>query len=196
MIRKVTRYPYNHVSVSLEGDLAHVYSFARHYKDTPLHGGFVRETRLRFYDRKGQAKIMVCAIPVSSEQYSRAEEFIATISANTDKYLYNIISAAFVPVHMRVFIDRAFTCAEFGIELLAYCGISEAPDRRRFCSIQRLSEIFRKYAVYEGPFPNFDISCIIGDDYNRHNRITRRVKTTVSSNARLIGRLCKRIISS
>lgn len=192
MIRRITRYPYSHVSVSLTGDLAQVYSFARHYRDTPFYGGFVRETRLRYHDRNGKAKIMVCAVPVSSEQHVRAAEYIDCIAKNNQKYLYNVISAAFAPVHMRIFIDRAYTCVEFGVELLNHCGIAEAPDPRRFCSIERLIEIYGKYALYEGPFPDYDA---FADDYDHKNAMLRRVGTTLSSNARLLGRLCRRIIN-
>ena len=65
MIRRVTKYPYNHVSVSLTPDLAVIYSFARHYKDMPFYGGFVCEGIKRFCNRAGLAKIMVCAVPVT-----------------------------------------------------------------------------------------------------------------------------------
>lgn len=193
MIRRVTKYPYNHVSVSLDESLEQVYSFARFYRDTPLYGGFVRETRLRYNDHNGIATIKVCAVPVTSEQYKKAVNFIANVSANSECYIYNAISAAFAPVHKRIRIERAFTCAEFAIELLNFCHIEGAPDPRRYCSIEKLIEIYGEYDIYTGPFPDYDPPS--DDYYNRKNAILRRVKTTVFSNARLIGRLCRRIIS-
>lgn len=192
MIRKVTHYPYSHVSVALSPDLPVIYSFARHYKNTPFYGGFVNESRLRYCNEAGLARIMVCAVPVTRRQYEMASEYINEVTQNKRKYLYNVISAAFAPMHIRVCIDRAYTCIEFAIELLSHCGVEGAPEPGRFCSIQKLIGIYGKFAVYEGPFPECCAeNC---EDYEKNLAVLRRVKVTVATNARLFGRLCKRLV--
>lgn len=194
MIRRVTKYPYNHVSFSFSPDLSVIYSFARHYKDTPLYAGFVCEGLRRFYSEAGLARILVCAVPATKEQYDCAVAYTNEVSENKKYYIYNSISAAFVPMHTRVFIDRAYTCAEFAVELLAHCRIEGAPDPHRFCSIEELTENFRKYAIFEGPFNEYENSVPDNEDYERKNAITYRVRKTVSTNARLFGRFFKKII--
>jgi hypothetical protein len=193
LIRTVTRYPYNHVSVALSPALPEIYSFARHYRKTPFYGGFVRESRLRYCNADGLAKIMICAIPVSQSQYEAASGFIKEVSENEKEYLYNIISAVFVPMRLRIFIDRAYTCLEFAVELLAHCGIEGAPDPNRFCSIQTLIEKYEKYKVYEGVFP--DAYADSRDDcYEKNVAFLRRMSMTVSTNARLLGRFCRSLV--
>ena len=44
LIRCVSRYPYNHVSLTLDPSLTKWYSFARYVRDVPLHGGLVSES--------------------------------------------------------------------------------------------------------------------------------------------------------
>ncbi len=192
VIRKVTHYPYSHVSVALEPDLSIIYSFGRHYKSTPFYGGFVRESHLRYRNSDGTARILVCAVPVTPEQYNKAVEYIHELSSNNKVYLYNMISAACATVNRRVLIDRAYTCAEFAIELLAHCGVENAPDPRRFCSIKQLIEIYEKYTVYEGPFPEHCAESI--EDYERELAMLRRMRVTVSMNARLVGRFCRGLV--
>lgn len=194
MIRKVTKYPYNHVSFSFLPDLSVIYSFARHYKDTPLYAGFVREGSKRYCDSSGLAQIMVCAVPVTGEQYDAAVEYIREVSENNKKYLYNLLSAAFVPMHKRIYVDRAYTCIEFAIEMLAHCGIEGAPDPNRFCSIEEMTEKYRKYAIFEGPFTDYRGAVSDCEDYERRNAITYRVRKTVSTNARLFGRFFRCLV--
>ncbi|HHT53800.1 MAG TPA: hypothetical protein GX011_02550 [Clostridiales bacterium] len=196
MIRRVTKYPYNHVSVSLTPDLAVIYSFARHYKDMPFYGGFVCEGIKRFCNEAGLAKIMVCAVPVTRAQYECALNLINEVSENNKYYIYNIISAAFVPMHIRVFIDRAYTCCEFAVEFLAHCNIAGAPDPRRFCSIEELTERFKKYAIFEGPFNEYEHAVSDIEDYERKNAVAFRMGKTVATNARLFGRFFKGILSN
>ncbi|NLW74715.1 MAG: hypothetical protein GX057_07535 [Clostridiales bacterium] len=195
MMRRVTKYPYNHVSFSFTPDLAVVYSFARHYKDTPFYGGFVREGVRRFCNETGLARILVCAVPVTKEQYECALSYINEVSENKKYYIYNIISAAFAPMHIRIFIDRAYTCCEFAVELLARCKIDGAPDPRRFCSIEELVERYKNYAVFEGPFNEYKSAVQDYEDYERKNAMIYRVKKTVATNVRLFGRFFKGILT-
>ena len=47
-IRKCSRYPYNHVSLTLDPGFKTWYSFARYHKDAPFYSGFIREPVERF----------------------------------------------------------------------------------------------------------------------------------------------------
>ena len=67
MIRSITKFEYNHVSISVD-EMKTLYSFARYYRDTPLSGGFVRESHARYLCEKHPAKVAICAIEVTNEQ--------------------------------------------------------------------------------------------------------------------------------
>ena len=81
-IRKMTGFPYNHTAISLSSKMKYLYSFSRHYKNAPFYGGFTKESVLRYRKKDNFAKIKICAVPVSEENYQKAKNvlnFLRTI---------------------------------------------------------------------------------------------------------------------
>ena len=192
-IRTVTNYEYNHVSIAFSSDLDPMYSFARKHKDTPFYGGFVRETPTRFQNGDTTAKVKICAIPLSPIQFRIAQNYINKISRNGDKYLYNTISAITNPFHRRVNIDYAFTCVEFAVAVLKRIGAPLSNRIPRFCSIEQLDEIYAPTLIYQGDLQSSEDTQGYIDNYLAKNPMNYRVRKTVSSNARLVGRLCRKL---
>lgn len=151
LIRVVTRNPYNHVSISLDGNLDGMYTYARHYKNTPFYGGFVREYADRYRKEFGDTRVKVCALPVTEEQYRQMEERFARMIAESDQYPYNLISAFGVPFHRRFLADGSFTCAEFAVEVLS--AVDSRFDRKRFYTIRELEQKLDAGKIYEGEYP-------------------------------------------
>lgn len=192
-IRTVTNYDYNHVSVSLSPWLDPMYSFARRHKDTPFYGGFVKESPSRFIQGDTTATIKICAIPVSRIKFRIAQNYINKIARNGDKYLYNTISAMTNPLRRRVKIDRAFTCVEFVVTLLKRIGAPLSNRIPRFCSIEQLDNIYKEICIYEGEMQSATATASHIDDYLNHNSMHYRIRKTVTSNARLFGRLFRKL---
>ncbi len=192
-IRTMTNYEYNHVSLSFSSGLDPLYSFARKYRDTPFYGGFVRETSARFNSGGTAATVRICAIPLSAIQLRTAQNYINKISRNGDKYLYNTISAITNPLHHRVNIDRAFTCVEFAIAVLKLIGAPLSNRIPRFCSIEQLNDIYAPMLIYQGNLQSPEDTRGYIDNYLDKNPMYYRVRKTVSSNARLFGRLCRKL---
>lgn len=159
MIRGVTQYKYNHISVSLSPTLSPMYSFARYYKDTPLYGGFVNEGAQRFLGnaKHGIAHIAVCAVPVSDKQQRRAKQYIDKLNRQREQYIYNTVSAIAFPLGYNVRIDRAMTCIEFAIEVLRRACAPLSNMIPSFCTIRALEELYSPYSVYTGPFTHADV---------------------------------------
>lgn len=193
MIRMLTQYDYNHVSISLSEDLSEIYSFARRHQDTPFYGGFVCESADRFNNDNGVASIKVCEIPVTPRQYRIAVNYINKIHREKEKYLYNMFSAATVPFKYRVRIDRAYTCVEFVVSVLRRISATRSLRIPRFCSIKQLDELYSDFAVYQGEFPENVGSPVQADEYLQKNPMHDRVYRTVKCNARLFGRLCRKL---
>ncbi|MBQ9079829.1 MAG: hypothetical protein IJY27_02045 [Clostridia bacterium] len=193
VIRTVTRYDYNHVSVALTSNLSKIYSFARHHHDTPFYGGFVCESATRFIKDDTVANVKIYAIPVSERQHRIAKNYINKVEREKGKYLYNMFSAATFPFHRRVNIDRAYTCVEFAVSVLRRIGAPRHGRISRFCSIEQLDQIYADYQIYEGSFPSYAGSPAESDGYMRKNTVRYRVGHTVGSNARLFGRLFRRL---
>ncbi len=186
MIRRVTHNKYNHVSIALDREFSQMYSFARHYQDTPLYGGFVRESAERYQS----ANVKVCDLSVSEEQYDEAKRYIDSIAAGEIQYLYNIISAACFVFHRRINIRDAYTCIEFIINVLRIAQAPESAKIPSFCSLRQLETIYGEHIIYEGKFPRLTAAEHFTDDYTRKNPLRYRFGKTISSNSRLLWRFC------
>ncbi len=115
---------YNHVSVSLQGDLQKMYSFGRRIPYVMMPGGFVMEslgagTFRRFPDAKGV--VLVCDI--SSEQYYRLNSRIDDMYSRRFSYCYNYIGLALAAFNIYRKFNKRYYCSEFVKELLSDCDV-------------------------------------------------------------------------
>lgn len=161
LIRVVTKNLYNHVSISLDGSVNGMYTYARRYKNTPFYGGFVREYPDRYRKEFGATRVKICALPVTEEQYRQTEERFARMIAESDYYPYNLISAFGVPFHKRFLADGSFTCAEFAVDVLS--TVDDRFDRKHFYTIRELEQKLDAGKIYEGEYPDLAGEC--GDDF-------------------------------
>jgi len=74
-IKKYTKAPYSHVSISLEQDLTNFYSFGRKISFCPLWGGFVTEELDKgVYKRFKNSECGIFELNVNEEQYFRLKD--------------------------------------------------------------------------------------------------------------------------
>lgn len=197
MIRRVTGYRFNHVSVALAAGTGRMYSFARHYKDAPLYGGFVCETARRFAgDSAHVATVRVCAIPVSDGQHRRARQYLNSLRRESGHYIYDLASAVTFPLGREVHVPGAMTCIQFAVTLLRRAAAPHSREIPEFCTIRELERIYGRYAIYDGPFPASPIADAAGtvpaDDYLTPHRLTWRVGKTAKNVGRLVRRIVRR----
>lgn len=147
-IRKITRQQYNHVSVALDEKLEEMYSFARHYQDTPLYGGFVEESQERYYYKSTASKVKVYAIPLDATEYEKVNGYIERMKINQEEYIYNTISAICTLFRYRVHIDKSYTCTEFAVNVLAHANTGL--QHNAFYSIEDLENEFQHCMIYQG----------------------------------------------
>lgn len=192
-IRVLTGGCYNHVSLSLDPGLKTLYSFARHYKNTPLYGGFVEESLLRYTGGSSAAAFKVCRLAVTGAQRARIEEYLDTIKISREAYVYNMISAAFFPFHHRIRINRAYTCAEFVIDMLGETGICPGFCEEKFLSVKELEVALCETVVYEGSAANYEAPGSWGKDgYNSAQPFRVYLSGTAKNLAVLVSRLFSR----
>lgn len=185
-IRLLTRHRYNHVSISLDGNLQTLYSFARRYEDTPFCGGFVVETPERYIRRNVAASVQVCAIPVTDKQHATIRAHLETYQANATDYVYNYIGALTFLFRRRVALEKCHTCVDFATELVSMTGAGISPDR--FYSIRGLARNLARYKVYEGHFyAPLTLSDMPSEYAKRHSK-RFRIKQTAHSFAVLAKR--------
>ena len=150
-IRKVTGETYNHISIALDEPLRQMYGFARRYYRTPLYGGFIRESHSRFCVNGKNAQIRICRLPVTQAQYDALERKLSEMHENRHRYIYNHISALGALIHRPIKAKDAYTCVEFGVEILHSIGIGVQPDR--YYSVEDVLKILLPYCIYTGPMP-------------------------------------------
>ncbi|SFR54619.1 hypothetical protein [Anaeromicropila populeti] len=149
LIRGVTRYEYNHVSLSFEEDLHKMFSFARYHVNSPLVGGFVEESALRYHlNMSHPTKIKVFKIVVEPDSYNELKQYIRKLQEEREQYIYNTFSAMVFPIHKSIRIERAYTCAEFIITVLKQCRIIDDTDK--MYTLKELELELEKYYFYEG----------------------------------------------
>ena len=147
-IRAITNNKYNHVSISLDPTFQTMYSFSRFYKHIPFYGGFVKESSLRYKNKKKYATIKVCEIEVSDEKFNYLKDYFNLLEENFDKYLYNLFSAIFTPLKKRILIKDSYTCIEFAIDTLSKIDNTIIPGK--FYTINELEQHLKNNVIYEG----------------------------------------------
>ena len=192
-IRKMTGFPYNHTAISLSPKMKYLYSFSRHYKNAPFYGGFTKESVLRYRKKDNFAKIKICAVPVSEENYQKAKKRLEFFANHSEEYIYNMISAACFPFKTRVRIKHSYTCVEFVLSMLEKYAEIPVLKNKKFCSIKELSALLEDYKIYEGSAEKFiENACWEGDTFPQEKGKWFYWKKTALNNGKLVYRFVKR----
>ena len=192
-IRKMTGFPYNHTAISLSPKMKYLYSFSRHYKNAPFYGGFTKESVLRYRKKDIFARIKICAVPVSEENYQKAKKRLEFFANHSEEYIYNMISAACFPFKTRVKIKNSFTCVEFVLSMLEKYAEIPVLKNKKFCSIKELSALLEDYKIYEGSAEKFiENAGWEGDTFPQEKGKWFYWKKTALNNGKLVYRFVKR----
>lgn len=182
LIRMVTGNKFNHISLCIDGNFERLYSFARHFNRAPFYGGLVEESPLRY----AKAKIKICKIELSDEQFSSLEKELHNALENKNDYIYNFLSAAVFPFHRRIEVNNAYTCVEFVVYMLYKCGVFGVENK--YYSIADMERLFSQNVVFEGRMPIPENANWGNDNFNLKPSYMRSVKLTAVNFARLAGR--------
>lgn len=153
-IRVMTGDAYNHVSIGTEEDMSNLYAFARRFYHTPFYGGFVKEHPSRYRHNGVAAKAKVYRLPLTTRQWEKLQSILSSMRLEADRYLYNHLSALLAPLHIKVRVRKAYTCAEFAVSVLSKLGFDF--DSRHFYTIGDISDRLESYHFYSGDFPVCD----------------------------------------
>lgn len=185
MIRLLTKSTYNHVSLSVDPLFKELYSFARHYRNTPFYGGFVRENANRFLCKGKSSTVEIFALPITDEQYFEAKRIFAQMQGDSQSYVYNFLSAILYPLHKRVCLPNAYTCVEFAVDFLGKLGIRLNIDPTYSYTISELQEELAAFSVYRGVCPvTYADDC--GLLFENRQTLQDAIALTVKANAKLL----------
>lgn len=138
-IRKCSRYPYNHVSLTLDPNFRTWYSFARYHKDAPFYSGFIREPVERFF-AGGDVEVRIFCVEISEEHAQRIEQLFQHAGNPESRLMYNYFDAAASVLGLKIAIAGAYTCLSFTCAVLG----------RQYRRIADLDKALKQGLLYEG----------------------------------------------
>lgn len=144
LLRKVTRYEYNHISVSLEKNLSQMYSFSRYKMKKPFKGGFVEESMRRYLVNNKDLELIVFTIPLDDKAYDKVNDFIESMTEEKDIHRYSFKEAilTYIPFVNYNSLNN-YTCLTFAIRILEEAKI--IPIGNNIKTIKQLHMILSDY---------------------------------------------------
>lgn len=124
VLKKITRKPYNHVSVAFEENLSEMYSFCRNRPERPLPATFNKE--IIGEGTLGKFSFIPCElyrIPVTAEQKRLFSENLDFFKRNRECFSYNCIGLGFIFFHIAYDRKNKFVCSQFVGHILEKSGI-------------------------------------------------------------------------
>lgn len=141
IIRAVSHYPYNHVSLSLDPTWKHWVSFARYAEDIPLYGGFITESPERYLASGQDVQVRIFRLEIDESRARRLEALFSRAGNRDYQLIYNTYDAVAAALGCRLPIPNAYTCLSFA------CAVLELPFR----SIRELDHYLTPQLYYQGP---------------------------------------------
>jgi len=148
--RKLTKYDYTHIAISLDDSLTDFISFSRRNHYAALDSGIMHEYRSCFaFGNIEEFGAKVFKLPVSKEKKENIIKFIYDLENDTD-YLFNLFSMLTMPVFHGFRIYKTHNCMSF-VGLIIKKTESVEMKRMYFkYSIAELDNLMIDYLFFEG----------------------------------------------
>ncbi len=123
-IKKYTKAPYNHVSISFDSELKELYSFGRKRPSNPFNGGFVREdVENGTYRKYPGTTCVLYKMKVTKREVEKMRRIIGVFQKKETKWFYNLLGVIGVSINEPVEIDSSYFCSQFVSDVLHRSGI-------------------------------------------------------------------------
>lgn len=140
LIRTFSRYPYNHVSMTLDPSLRNWCSFARYHQDAPFYSGFIKEPVERFLAKTGDAHVRIFRLEISNERAKRIEQLFLQAGRTETRLIYNYFDAVASVLNLKIAISGSYTCLSFACAVIG----------RQYRQIEDLNNALEPNLFYEG----------------------------------------------
>lgn len=155
LIKKVTKQPYAHVSISKDEKLNNMYSFGRKYTYFPWYGGFIKEDiSSGLFKRMKSSKIAIYKVRASESSFLMVDNLISEFSETSDRYFYDFKGALGVYLKRDMFRENGYVCSSFVNEILTKSGIDTNKSSWEIEPIE-FSKIKDAELIYEGLAANY-----------------------------------------
>lgn len=128
LIGRFTGEPFTHVSLSFDGGLTVLYSFARRYTRLPLPAGLTEERLDRgFYGTQGNIPCALLRLEVTDHIYYRARTKVLHMLQCRKDYTYSILGLLFCSLHIPLEFRNRYFCSQFVGKILSDSGALALP---------------------------------------------------------------------
>lgn len=128
IIGAVTREPYTHASLSLDGDFNKLYTFSRLQPERPLPAGFTIESPFYGYmDLHPETACEVYELKISYFSYQHICHKIERMLDNSEIYHYSILGTLYCNFRIPHKRKYHYFCSQFIGELLKESGAAKLP---------------------------------------------------------------------
>ncbi len=154
MIRRVTRYPYNHISLTLDPSMTHWVSFARYTRNMPFYGGFIQESAERYLSSGKGIHVRIFRLEIPQWKHQRLEALFSR-AGRDPRLVYNLFEAVATVFGRKLRIPNAYTCLSFAGTVLGH------PCR----TLQDMDRFLTPWLFFEG-----ELAAIVPDSGCREDR--------------------------
>lgn len=112
VIRTITKSEWNHISVVLDGDYEHIYSYTRKYVYLMF------PAYLHFEPIKRLSKIAIAEIPISDEDFIKLKNYLSNLTQKIR--FYNYPQLILIKWNKELKIDGMHICSSFAAEVLSF----------------------------------------------------------------------------
>lgn len=158
LIRKISKSPYAHISLSLNEDLSPMYSFGRLNPKTPIFAGFVEENiNEGLYEIKQNALCRVYSLDVDYYSYERLVQNITKVNNNKERYNYDVKGLVYLSFNKSRDTEYKYVCSHFVADMLYKSDIHifDKPP-----SLVKPEDFYNNYNLnleYEGLLCNYNV---------------------------------------
>lgn len=160
VIRNLTHYRYNHVSLTLDPTLRQWYAFARYAIDAPFYGGFLMEPVERFLANGFDTPVRIFRLEIPEEKARKLELLFLRARQRNTGLLYNYFDAAATLFGKKITIPGAYTCLGFA------CAVLE----KDYINIEDLNNGLMPWLYYDG-----SLSALVPDSGCREDAYFRPI---------------------
>ena len=150
LIQTIKNDEYTHAAISLDENLAHMYSFGRKYTYNPFIGRFKKEEiDTGLYEHCKTIPSVVIEIQVSNEQYDNVKELLDQFIINSNLYKYSYMGLVHGLLNKSASCEHRFLCSEFVYHILNKAGIIDFETSRNLVRPIDLLELDGRI-IYQG----------------------------------------------
>lgn len=181
--RKINKYEYTHIAVSLKQEMEDFVTFSRRSHYTPFNAGFMHE-KVEHYAFGNHEKVKVKIFKVPATNIEKIKDYIQKIEGDPE-YIFNIYSMITMPFLHGFRIYKAHNCMSFVGKIVELTGTMKMEKKYYKYNIQEMDHLLIPYF-----FKETEIKKSRNDEeYMKNAGFLANLKSFVKLNGKLIYRI-------